>query len=214
MRIIAAAAGNPTSALGTLAAMALPSLHLLRWPKTVSRRGGLEILPLLWLILLPLLSSAFPRHIPMLIFSLMSRSPSLFPSLKISLKSLPSQTSFNKEDNFMKPFTEHVLDFPCSFSYVHVEVHFRFFFMLSSLLQYVLFLWLLLFGTLQEKSALQNPMNCLQSFTLFKPTPVRPVKLLMHSYFWNMLILSLSQPSKICCFRLQMSSKGGKKIWW
>ncbi|CAL9158238.1 unnamed protein product [Musa hybrid cultivar] len=65
-------------------------------------------------------------------------------------------TSFNKEDNFMKPFTEHVLDFPCSFSYVHVE----------------------------EKSALQNPMNCLQSFTLFKPTPVRP-----------------------------MSSKGGKKIW-
>ncbi|URE28512.1 hypothetical protein MUK42_15838 [Musa troglodytarum] len=66
------------------------------------------------------------------------------------------KTSFNKEDNFMKPFTEHVLDFPCSFSYAHVE----------------------------EKSALQNPMDCLQSFTLFKPTPVRP-----------------------------MSSKGGNKLW-
>ncbi|RRT46859.1 hypothetical protein B296_00050657 [Ensete ventricosum] len=50
-------------------------------------------------------------------------------------------TSINKEDNFMKPFREHVLDFPCSFSYVHVEVqHFRFFFVLSSLLQDVLFL--------------------------------------------------------------------------
>ncbi|KAJ8455442.1 hypothetical protein OPV22_035136 [Ensete ventricosum] len=67
-----------------------------------------------------------------------------------------SNTSINKEDNFMKPFREHVLDFPCSFSYVHVE----------------------------ERSALQNPMDCLQSFTLFKPTPVRP-----------------------------MSSKGGKKLW-
>ncbi|RZS17014.1 hypothetical protein BHM03_00049117, partial [Ensete ventricosum] len=115
-------------------------------------------------------------HVPMLIFSLISRSPSLFPLVKISLKSLPSQTSINKEDNFMKPFREHVLDFPCSFSYVHVEVqHFRFFFMLSSLLQDVLFLTSL-FATLQERSALQNPMDCLQSFTLFKPTPVRPVK--------------------------------------
>ncbi|RWW86329.1 hypothetical protein BHE74_00004899, partial [Ensete ventricosum] len=85
-------------------------------------------------------------------------------------------TSINKEDNFMKPFREHVLDFPCSFSYVHVEVqHFRFFFMLSSLLQDVLFLTSL-FATLQERSALQNPMDCLQSFTLFEPTPVRPVK--------------------------------------
>nr|XP_018685619.1 PREDICTED: uncharacterized protein LOC103995795 isoform X1 [Musa acuminata subsp. malaccensis] len=83
-------------------------------------------------------------------------SSALVDTATSPLFSFSKQTSFNKEDNFMKPFTEHVLDFPCSFSYVHVE----------------------------EKSALQNPMNCLQSFTLFKPTPVRP-----------------------------MSSKGGKKIW-